>query len=278
MSIVAEFIVHRTEILWPSQNIKTLTKLKRKLRYHFPNIYCITRQNLKIEIVEDLINEQVERNAKQENSAQDGTYLSQRFSEFVPDSKVKTTQIKNETDHQVSKSNRKSKIDFKDITLFKHHSFVKIERLSQRQILDWTQKKQSSIKQPFNGFVSDKAIIKPAIIKISKSKNLKKNCKNLLSVTTVKKPQLLNILTVKNLMAVGIVIKPLPNHILLKFMKEFTLVKTQVKNTMPVDTVAKNLANQDQQKFMREFILEISHLLVKIAITKLQTHANPQWK
>ena len=55
-------------------------------------------------------------------------------------------------------------------------------------------------------------------------------------------------------------------------MKEFTLVKTLVKNTMPVDTVAKNLANQDQQEFMRGFMLEISHLLVKIVVTKLQMH------
>ena len=109
---------------------------------------------MKVEIVENLIDEQVERNAEQENSAQDETYLSQSFSEFVPDSKVKTTQIKTETNHHGSKSNWKSKIDFKDITLFKHHSFVKIERLSQRQILHWTQKQQTSIKQPFNGFVS----------------------------------------------------------------------------------------------------------------------------
>ena len=47
--------------------------------------------------------------------------------------------------HHGSK-HQKSKINFKDITLFKNHSFVKIERLSQRQILDWTQKKQRSIK------------------------------------------------------------------------------------------------------------------------------------
>ena len=92
---------------------------------------------MKIEIVENSIDEQVERNVEN---------MSQTFSEFVSDSKVKTKQIKTETNRHGSKSNQKSKIDFKDIALFKHHSFVKIERLSERQIRDWTQKKQSLIK------------------------------------------------------------------------------------------------------------------------------------
>ena len=127
---------------------------------------------MKIEIVENSIDVQDEINLEQEKRAQDDKCLSQSFSEFVSDSTVKTMQI---TNNQNSKSNRKSKIDFKDITLFKHHSFVKIERLPQKQILDLTQKKQSSIKQPFNEFISGKAIIRPAIIKISKSKNFKTN-------------------------------------------------------------------------------------------------------
>ena len=127
---------------------------------------------MKIEIVENSIDVQDEINLEQEKRAQDDKCLSQSFSEFVSDSTVKTMQI---TNNQDSKSNRKSRIDFKDITLFKHHSFVNIERLPQKQILDLTQKKQSSIKQPFNEFISDKVIIKPAIIKISKSKNFKTN-------------------------------------------------------------------------------------------------------
>ena len=129
---------------------------------------------MKIEIVENSIDGQVENNLEQENSAQDDKYyLSQSFSEFVSDSTVKTTPIKTETNNYGSKSNLKSKIDFKDITLFKHHSFVKIERLSQRQILDWTQKKQNSTKiiSGILGF-TDKTIIKPAIIKKIESNNI----------------------------------------------------------------------------------------------------------
>ena len=47
--------------------------------------------------------------------------------------------------HHGSK-HQKSKINFKDSTLFQNCSFVKIERLSEKQILDWTQKKQKSMK------------------------------------------------------------------------------------------------------------------------------------
>ena len=128
---------------------------------------------MKIEIVENLIDEQVERNLEQEKNAQDDKCLSQSFSEFVSDSTVNTTPIKTEANYHDSKLNRKSKIDFKDITLFKHHSFVKIERLSQRQILDWTQKKQNSTK-PISGILgfTDKTIIKPAIIKKIESNNM----------------------------------------------------------------------------------------------------------
>merc|ERR1719483_1812227 len=50
-------------------------------------------------------------------------------------------------------------------------------------------------------------------------------------------------------MAVAIAIKPLPNHILLKFMKGFTLVK----NPMPVDTVPKKFS-QSQSVTIHERI------------------------
>ena len=71
---------------------------------------------MKIEIVENLIDEQVERDAEQENSAQDDKCLSQSFSEFVSDSTVKTMPIKTETNYHDSKSNPKSKVDFKKLT------------------------------------------------------------------------------------------------------------------------------------------------------------------
>ena len=89
---------------------------------------------VKIEIIDDCVDEQVDMEA--DNDPGD-KYLSQ----------IETvqTQIKMDKNHHGSK-HQKSKINFKDITLFKNHSFVKIERLSQRQILDWTQKKQKSIK------------------------------------------------------------------------------------------------------------------------------------
>ena len=70
------------------------------------------------------------------------------------------------SNHHGSKSNQRSVNDFTDITLFKHHSFVKIERLSQKQILDWTQKKQSSLN-PVNNVIR-----KPAINNKIGSKNI----------------------------------------------------------------------------------------------------------
>jgi hypothetical protein len=124
---------------------------------------------VKIEIVEDLIDEQVDENVLEADKAQDDNYLSHSFSKFFSDSKVKTTQIKSETNHHGSKSNHKSINDFTDITLFKHHSFVKIEKLSQKQILDWTQKKQSSLN-PVNNVIR-----KPAINNKIGSKNIEMN-------------------------------------------------------------------------------------------------------
>jgi len=95
--------------------------------------------------------------------------LSHSFSKFVSDAKVKRTKVKSETNHHGSKSNKKSINDFTDITLFKNHSFVKIEKLSRKQILDWTQKKQSSIN-PVNNVIR-----KPAINNKIGSKNIEMN-------------------------------------------------------------------------------------------------------
>ena len=112
---------------------------------------------MKIEIDEDPIEEQVDEKNLEADKAQDDNYLSHSFSKFVSDSKVKTTQINSETNHHGSKSNQRSINDFTDITLFKHHSFVKIEKLSLKQILDWTQKKQSSLN-PVNNVIRKPAI------------------------------------------------------------------------------------------------------------------------
>ena len=124
---------------------------------------------MKIEIDEDPIEEQVDEKNLEADKAQDDNYLSHSFSKFVSDSKIKTTQINSETNHNGSKSDHKSINDFTDITLFKHHSFVKIEKLSQKQILDWTQKKQSS-SNPVNNVIR-----KPAINNKIGSKNIEMN-------------------------------------------------------------------------------------------------------
>ena len=94
----------------------------------------IDENKVKIEMIDNSVDEQVDMEA---DNDLDDKYLSQN--------ETVQTQIKTDKNHHGSK-HQKFKINLKDITLFKNHSFVKIKRLSERQIRDWTQKKQSSIK------------------------------------------------------------------------------------------------------------------------------------